>query len=68
MKEKDPISNVRFWCKDDPSKAITIRKDQVGAETPSRVPRGFHNQPVSEQVVLFPPRCPSSSQRPSVNS
>lgn len=30
MKDKDPISNVRFYCKDDPTTAIRIRKDQVG--------------------------------------
>lgn len=29
MKDKDPISNVRFYCKDDPTKAFRIRKDQV---------------------------------------
>lgn len=31
MKDKDPISNVRFYCKDDPTTAVKIRKDQVGA-------------------------------------
>lgn len=29
MKDKDPISNVRFYCKDDPTTAIKIHKDQV---------------------------------------
>lgn len=29
MKEKDPINNVRFYCKEDPTKAIQIRKNQV---------------------------------------
>ena len=29
MKEKNPINNVRFYCKDDPNKAIQIRKNQV---------------------------------------
>ena len=29
MKEKNPINNVRFYCKSDPYKAIQIRKNQV---------------------------------------
>nr|XP_015220264.1 PREDICTED: deoxynucleoside triphosphate triphosphohydrolase SAMHD1 [Lepisosteus oculatus] len=29
MKEKNPINNVRFYCKNDPTNAIRIRKDQV---------------------------------------
>lgn len=34
MKEKDPISNVRFYCKDDPTKPIRIRKNQVSKLLP----------------------------------
>ncbi|XP_075902012.1 deoxynucleoside triphosphate triphosphohydrolase SAMHD1 [Nelusetta ayraudi] len=34
MKDKDPISNVRFYCKDDPTTAIRIRKDQVSKLLP----------------------------------
>lgn len=33
MKDKDPISNVRFYCKDDPTTAVRIRKDQVGGRS-----------------------------------
>lgn len=29
MKEKNPINNVRFYCKNDVTKAIQIRKNQV---------------------------------------
>lgn len=29
MKEKNPINNVHFYCKNDPTKAIKIRKKQV---------------------------------------
>lgn len=29
MKEKNPINNVRFYCKNDLTKAIQIRKNQV---------------------------------------
>lgn len=29
MKEENPINNVRFYCKDDPTTAIQIRKNQV---------------------------------------
>lgn len=29
MKEKNPINNVRFYCKNDMTKAIQIRKNQV---------------------------------------
>lgn len=32
MKEKDPIDNVRFYCKDDVTKAFKIRKEQVWTE------------------------------------
>lgn len=32
MKEKDPINNVRFYSKDDPTTAIQIRKHQVWTE------------------------------------
>lgn len=32
MKEKNPINNVRFYCKEDPTKAIQIRKNQVGTK------------------------------------
>lgn len=34
MKEKNPINNVRFYCKDDKNKAIQIRKDQVSKLLP----------------------------------
>ncbi|KAM4610286.1 deoxynucleoside triphosphate triphosphohydrolase SAMHD1-like [Polymixia lowei] len=34
MKEKNPINNVRFYCKDDPTKAIRIRKNQVSKLLP----------------------------------
>lgn len=32
MKEKNPINNVRFYCKSDPTTAIQIRKSQVRTE------------------------------------
>ncbi|XP_061591983.1 deoxynucleoside triphosphate triphosphohydrolase SAMHD1 [Cololabis saira] len=34
MKEKNPINNVRFYCKKDLSKAIQIRKNQVSKLLP----------------------------------
>ncbi|KAM6924386.1 deoxynucleoside triphosphate triphosphohydrolase SAMHD1-like [Xenentodon cancila] len=34
MKEKNPINNVRFYCKNDLTKAIQIRKDQVSKLLP----------------------------------
>lgn len=34
MKDKDPISKVRFYCKDEPSTAIRINKDQVSRLLP----------------------------------
>ncbi|XP_071398577.1 deoxynucleoside triphosphate triphosphohydrolase SAMHD1 isoform X2 [Centroberyx affinis] len=34
MKEKNPINNVRFYCKNDPTKAIKIRKNQVSKLLP----------------------------------
>ncbi|KAM3871742.1 deoxynucleoside triphosphate triphosphohydrolase SAMHD1 [Diretmus argenteus] len=34
MKEKNPINNVRFYCKNDPTKAIQIRKNQVSKFLP----------------------------------
>uniref|UniRef100_A0A3B3C2U0 Deoxynucleoside triphosphate triphosphohydrolase SAMHD1 n=1 Tax=Oryzias melastigma TaxID=30732 RepID=A0A3B3C2U0_ORYME len=34
MKEKNPINNVRFYCKNDPNKAIQIRKNQVSKLLP----------------------------------
>uniref|UniRef100_A0A7N8XA68 Deoxynucleoside triphosphate triphosphohydrolase SAMHD1 n=1 Tax=Mastacembelus armatus TaxID=205130 RepID=A0A7N8XA68_9TELE len=34
MKEKDPIDNVRFYCKNDLTKAYQIRKDQVSKLLP----------------------------------
>ncbi|KAM9343911.1 deoxynucleoside triphosphate triphosphohydrolase SAMHD1-like [Pholidichthys leucotaenia] len=34
MDEKDPIDNVRFYCKKDPTKAIQIRKNQVSKLLP----------------------------------
>ncbi|CAJ1085055.1 deoxynucleoside triphosphate triphosphohydrolase SAMHD1 [Xyrichtys novacula] len=36
MKEKNPINNVRFYCKDDPTKAIQIRKNQVSKLLPEQ--------------------------------
>lgn len=33
MKDMDPISNVRFYCKDDPTTAVRIHKDQVGGRS-----------------------------------
>ncbi|XP_054465986.1 deoxynucleoside triphosphate triphosphohydrolase SAMHD1 [Anoplopoma fimbria] len=36
MKEKNPINSVRFYCKDDPNKAIQIRKNQVSKLLPER--------------------------------
>ncbi|KAL3974558.1 mannosyl-oligosaccharide alpha-1,2-mannosidase [Sarotherodon galilaeus] len=34
MKEKNPINNVRFYCKNDMTKAIQIRKNQVSKLLP----------------------------------
>nr|XP_020463719.1 deoxynucleoside triphosphate triphosphohydrolase SAMHD1-like [Monopterus albus] len=34
MKEKNPINNVRFYSKNDPTKAIQIRKNQVSKLLP----------------------------------
>uniref|UniRef100_I3KLL5 Deoxynucleoside triphosphate triphosphohydrolase SAMHD1 n=1 Tax=Oreochromis niloticus TaxID=8128 RepID=I3KLL5_ORENI len=34
MKEKNPINNVRFYCKNDVTKAIQIRKNQVSKLLP----------------------------------
>ncbi|KAI1892779.1 hypothetical protein AGOR_G00137040 [Albula goreensis] len=36
MKEKNPINNVRFYCKNDPTKAIKIRKNQVSQLLPEK--------------------------------
>ncbi|XP_072223758.1 deoxynucleoside triphosphate triphosphohydrolase SAMHD1 [Leuresthes tenuis] len=36
MKEKNPINNVRFFCKDDLTKAIQIRKNQVSKLLPEQ--------------------------------
>ncbi|XP_068566497.1 deoxynucleoside triphosphate triphosphohydrolase SAMHD1 isoform X2 [Cebidichthys violaceus] len=36
MKEKNPINNVHFYCKDDPNKAIQIRKNQVSKLLPEQ--------------------------------
>ncbi|XP_059190172.1 deoxynucleoside triphosphate triphosphohydrolase SAMHD1-like [Centropristis striata] len=36
MKEKNPINNVRFYCKDDPTTAIQIRKNQVSKLLPEQ--------------------------------
>uniref|UniRef100_W5MA42 Deoxynucleoside triphosphate triphosphohydrolase SAMHD1 n=1 Tax=Lepisosteus oculatus TaxID=7918 RepID=W5MA42_LEPOC len=36
MKEKNPINNVRFYCKNDPTNAIRIRKDQVSQLLPEK--------------------------------
>uniref|UniRef100_A0A673HL14 Deoxynucleoside triphosphate triphosphohydrolase SAMHD1 n=1 Tax=Sinocyclocheilus rhinocerous TaxID=307959 RepID=A0A673HL14_9TELE len=36
MKEKNPINNVHFYCKKDPTKAIKIRKKQVSKLLPER--------------------------------
>lgn len=32
MKEKNPINNVHFYCKDNPTKTVQIRKNQVQTE------------------------------------
>ncbi|KAJ8408047.1 hypothetical protein AAFF_G00262750 [Aldrovandia affinis] len=36
MKEKNPINNVSFYCKNDPTKAIKIRKNQVSQLLPEK--------------------------------
>lgn len=36
MKEKNPINNVRFYCKKDVNKAIQIRKNQVSKLLPEQ--------------------------------
>ncbi|TKS77698.1 Deoxynucleoside triphosphate triphosphohydrolase SAMHD1 [Collichthys lucidus] len=36
MKEKNPINNVRFYCKDDITTAIQIRKNQVSKLLPEQ--------------------------------
>ncbi|XP_036606119.1 deoxynucleoside triphosphate triphosphohydrolase SAMHD1 isoform X4 [Trichosurus vulpecula] len=36
MKEKNPIDNVRFYCKSDRSKAVMITKDQVSQLLPEK--------------------------------
>ncbi|KAM9350888.1 deoxynucleoside triphosphate triphosphohydrolase SAMHD1-like [Symphorus nematophorus] len=36
MKEKNPINNVRFYCKDDLTTAIQIRKNQVSKLLPEQ--------------------------------
>uniref|UniRef100_A0A8C7RM53 Deoxynucleoside triphosphate triphosphohydrolase SAMHD1 n=1 Tax=Oncorhynchus mykiss TaxID=8022 RepID=A0A8C7RM53_ONCMY len=36
MKEKNPIDKVRFYCKNDPTKAYRISKDQVSKLLPER--------------------------------
>nr|XP_014268301.2 deoxynucleoside triphosphate triphosphohydrolase SAMHD1 [Maylandia zebra] len=36
MKEKNPINNVRFYCKNDVTKAIQIRKNQVSKLLPEQ--------------------------------
>lgn len=37
MKDKNPINNVHFYCKNDLAKAIQIRKNQVRTEERSHV-------------------------------
>ncbi|XP_023580596.1 deoxynucleoside triphosphate triphosphohydrolase SAMHD1 isoform X2 [Trichechus manatus latirostris] len=36
MEDKNPIDHVRFYCKNDPNKAIRITKDQVSQLLPER--------------------------------
>ncbi|KAF3696974.1 Deoxynucleoside triphosphate triphosphohydrolase SAMHD1 [Channa argus] len=36
MKEKNPINSVRFYCKNDPTKVIQIRKNQVSKLLPEQ--------------------------------
>ncbi|KAM9445144.1 deoxynucleoside triphosphate triphosphohydrolase SAMHD1 [Clarias gariepinus] len=36
MKEKNPVNNVYFYCKNDPTKAIKIRKNQVSKLLPEQ--------------------------------
>lgn len=38
MKEKNPINNMRFYCKNDPTKAYQISKDQVTTSMHLRIP------------------------------
>lgn len=40
MKEQNPIDNVLFYCKADPSKAVRIRKEQVLCCLPQLAPGG----------------------------
>ncbi|XP_075428441.1 deoxynucleoside triphosphate triphosphohydrolase SAMHD1 isoform X5 [Ascaphus truei] len=36
MKELNPVNNMRFYCKSDPTKAIKIQKDQVSQLLPEK--------------------------------
>ncbi|TNN49460.1 Deoxynucleoside triphosphate triphosphohydrolase SAMHD1 [Liparis tanakae] len=36
MKDKNPVNNVHFYCKDDPDKAVQIRKNQVSKLLPEQ--------------------------------
>ncbi|XP_066526366.1 deoxynucleoside triphosphate triphosphohydrolase SAMHD1 [Hoplias malabaricus] len=36
MKDKNPINSVQFYCKNDPNKAIKIRKNQVSKLLPEK--------------------------------
>ncbi|XP_072918223.1 deoxynucleoside triphosphate triphosphohydrolase SAMHD1-like [Hemitrygon akajei] len=36
MQEKNPINNVRFYCKNDPDKAFKIRREQVSQILPEK--------------------------------
>ncbi|XP_056279078.1 deoxynucleoside triphosphate triphosphohydrolase SAMHD1 isoform X3 [Pseudoliparis swirei] len=36
MKDKNPVNHVHFYCKDDPDKAIRIRKNQVSKLLPEQ--------------------------------
>lgn len=56
MKDKDPIKNMRFYCKDDPTTAIRIRKDQVWLAGGCGSHLSFSPRPASLNcvVVLVP--------------
>lgn len=34
MKDEDPIKHMRFYSKDNPSKAVKVRRDQVSQMLP----------------------------------
>lgn len=34
MKEEDPVKHMRFYSKDNPNKAVKVRRDQVSQMLP----------------------------------